>query len=96
MKTSSGNKTYTIELLKKVTLKDIPKLPHSLVPMIRKAIETRLTIDPIGLGKPLTHDLKGLYRLRVSDYRIVYSVDVKNKVVTIVTIKHRKDVYEKD
>ena len=61
---------------------------------IKRAIEQRLTVDPIGFGKPLRYDLKGHRRLRVSDYRIVYQIEARIKKVVIVAIKHRKDVYE--
>ena len=30
---------------------------------------------------------------RVGDYRIIYEVDTKDKVVTIYYIRHRKDAY---
>lgn len=51
-------------------------------------------IDPIGFGKPLRYSLKGHRRLRVSDYRIVYRIDPDANTVVIVSIKHRKDVYD--
>jgi len=51
-------------------------------------------VDPIGFGKPLRYDLKGHRRLRVSDYRIVYRIRSSPPTVIIVTIKHRKEVYE--
>ena len=39
--------------------------------------------------------LKGwdFYRIRVGNYRIVYSIDDKRKVVEISRIGHRKDIY---
>lgn len=33
------------------------------------------------------------YRLRQGDYRIVYSVEDKDRTVVIVNIGHRKDIY---
>ena len=35
------------------------------------------------------------YRIRVGDYRIVYTVDTKEKIVVVERVKHRKDVYRK-
>ena len=49
----SGNKLYTIEYLEVVVKEDIPVLPTSAKKMIQKAIEERLTVDPVGFGKPL-------------------------------------------
>lgn len=51
-------------------------------------------MDPVGLGKPLRYSFKGHRRIRVGDYRILYRVDNDKKIVTVVLIKHRKDVFE--
>jgi len=87
-----GNKHFKIEYLDSVVKKDIAALPKSAKALIKEAIETRLTLDPIGFGKPLRYSLKGHRRLRVSDYRVVYRIE--NDTVIVVAIKHRKDVYE--
>ena len=34
-----------------------------------------------------------LYRIRSGDYRVIYRVDPKRRVVEIVRIRHRKDAY---
>ena len=36
---------------------------------------------------------KNLWRVRVGDYRIVYSIDDRKKLVDIIAVRHRKDVY---
>lgn len=89
-----GNKLYQIEYLDTVIKEDIPTLPKVIKNTIKKAIEERLTVDPLGFGKPLRYSLKGHRRLRVSDYRIVYRIDADNSIVIVVAIKHRKDIYE--
>lgn len=91
--TMHGNK-YIIKYLDVVVKEDIPNLQPTIRTMIKKAIEERLMIDPIGFGKPLRYSLKGHRRLRVSDYRIVYRIDPDLNTVVIVSIKHRKDVYD--
>jgi mRNA interferase RelE/StbE len=35
----------------------------------------------------------GFYRIRVGDYRIVYSIEDRLLVVYVIRIAHRKDVY---
>ena len=35
------------------------------------------------------------YRIRVGDYRVIYQVDVKAKVVTIYHVRHRREAYRK-
>ena len=90
----SGSKLYQIEYLESVVDDDIPNLPTSAKKLIRKAIEERLMVDPIGFGKPLRYSLKGHRRLRVSDYRVVYRIEPQNHTVVIIAIKHRKEVYD--
>ncbi|MEI6805447.1 MAG: type II toxin-antitoxin system RelE/ParE family toxin [Myxococcaceae bacterium] len=85
---------YEIRYQEEVVVRHIPELPTSMKLLIKRAIEERLTVDPIGLGKPLRYSLKGHRRLRVGDYRVVYKIDVQASTVLVVAIKHRKDVYE--
>ena len=35
----------------------------------------------------------GVWRYRIGNYRIFYTVDVDRRVVSLVTIEHRKDAY---
>jgi mRNA interferase RelE/StbE len=85
---------FRIVYLEGVVTEDIPELPTAMATMIRRAINSRLTVDPIAYGKPLRHSLKGRWRLRVGDWRVVYLVDLPQRVVTITAIRHRKDIYE--
>ena len=43
--------------------------------------------------KPLTGPLKGLFRLRAGEYRIVYQINAGTKTVYVVRIAHRKEAY---
>ncbi len=90
-----GVDVYEVRYLEQVVKQDIPNLPKTIKIRVKKAIETRLMLDPIGFGKPLRYSLKGHRRLRVGDYRVVYRIDVEHHAVIIVAIKHRKFVYEK-
>ena len=71
---------------------DIPLLNKKLRARIKKAIETRLITEPHRYGEPLRKTLKGYWKLRVGDYRIVFKV-VKYEVL-ILGIIHRKKVYD--
>jgi len=89
-----GSDLYQIEYLESVIKEDISKIPNADKNIIKKAIEERLSIDPIGFGKPLRYSLKGHRRLRVSTYRIIYRIISSTKIVLIIAIKHRKDIYK--
>ncbi len=72
---------------------DIPKLNETLKKRIKKAIEERLSIAPHQYGELLRKTLKGYWKLRVGDYRVVYKV--KGNEVWIFAIINRKEVYTK-
>lgn len=48
--------------------------------------------NPYGQNSQKLGGGKG-YRIRMGDYRIVYTVDKIAKTVTIIRIRHRRDVY---
>ena len=52
------------------------------------------TADPRRFGKPLRHGLKGLWRYRVEDYRLLCRLEDRRLVVLVVDIGHRSTVYE--
>ncbi len=88
-----GDNQYQIQYRSSVVKQDIPCLSAPVKKRIQKAIEERLMTDPVAFGKPLRFNLKGLRRLRVGDYRVVYEIDQANHFVNIIAIKHRKEVY---
>ena len=93
MTKQSGSNQYLIELDEDVIKEDIPSLGKSAYELIQRAIEERLTVDPISFGKPLRYSLTGSRSLRVSKYRIIYHVDLPQHKVIITSIQHRKDSY---
>ena len=61
-----------------------------MVSRIIDKLETTLAQYPYA-GKLLTGEFKGLHRLRVGDYRIIYSIF--DDSVLILRIAHRKKAY---
>ena len=72
---------------------DIPLIDLRTEKRIKKAIETRLITAPHQYGEPLRKTLKGYWKLRVGDYRVVFKM-VKSEI-WVLGIIHRKNVYEK-
>ncbi len=44
-------------------------------------------------GKPLADEFKGQFSFRVGVYRIVYTFNPATKMLYIININHRKDIY---
>ena len=85
--------SYTILYHPKVKEEDIESLDKKKRKIIAKAIEARLSNQPERYGKPLRGSLKGHWKLRVGDIRVVFKI-MKNEV-HILGIINRKLVYEK-
>ena len=85
--------SYTILYHPKVKEEDIESLDKKKRKTIAKAIEARLSNQPERYGKPLRGTLKGYWKLRVGDIRVVFKI-MRNEV-HILGIINRKLVYEK-
>ena len=77
--------------LKIVEEVDIPRLDLEIGRRIYQAIENKLRTQPFLYGLPLRGKLHKFWKLRVGDYRIIYTV-LKKRIV-ILAIGHRRDVY---
>ncbi|HEX5138066.1 MAG TPA: type II toxin-antitoxin system RelE/ParE family toxin [Planctomycetota bacterium] len=73
--------------------KDLAAIPANVRGRIRRAIETRLMTRPEEYGERLRKDLAGAWKLRVGDYRIVFDLEPRNQVVTVLLVGHRQPVY---
>lgn len=58
---------------------------------VREVID-HLAQNP-NIGVPLRGELKGLLKYRLGPYRIIYAIERKMLVVTIIDIGHCKEVY---
>ena len=47
---------------------------------------------PSGVKK-LSGKLKGVWRLRIGDYRLLYDIDDKSKKITLLHLDHRRQIY---
>ncbi len=72
--------------------KQIKPLPKKDKIRILNKIES-LASDPRPARSKQLIGEAGLHRVRVGDYRIVYSIDDEVLVVLVAKVGHRKDVY---
>lgn len=80
-------------IIKKKAKKFIDKLPKNE----RKRIATEIKQLPNGedIKKLKGEKNKGLFRLRVGDYRIIYSVDNGELIVYVIDAGNRGEIYKR-
>lgn len=83
---------YQIQI-KKSAFKELSKLPNTIFVSISDKINT-LDKNPFPSGYKKLKGSKNYYRLRVGNYRIVYSVYQDVLIIEIIRIRHRKNVYK--
>jgi mRNA interferase RelE/StbE len=76
---------------KKSAEKEIVNLPKNIAIRIADKIAT-LEKDPYPTGFKKLTGANG-YRIRIGDYRVVYLIDKNTQIITIIKIKHRREVY---
>ena len=77
------------------TSRELKKLFYknpSIKPLLIKAIDS-LVLLPFQ-GKALKGDKSGCYSLRKGDYRIIYEIYPYQKVILVIRVGHRRDVYK--
>lgn len=72
--------------------KELEKLPKNIRTAILKKIQS-LKSNPQPNGSVKLRGTANLYRIRHSDYRIIYSIESGELVILVIKVAHRKDVY---
>ena len=73
------------------------KLDRSIQALIAKWIRKHLIDceDPRATGKALTANLKGYWRYRIGDYRLLAEIRDEELIIIAVAIDHRRQVYDR-
>ncbi len=82
---------YTL-LLSTRSLRSLKKFSKDMKNDISKVFQ-RIMDDPHKF-KPLKYELKGYRRARIGKHRIIYRINEEKQEVFIVSIEHRKKVYQ--
>jgi len=78
-------------LIKRSAQKELDALPKSLRERIVRRLLS-LEADPRPSGSKKLQGEES-YRLRVGDYRALYTIDDQNRIVTVYAVGHRREVY---
>ena len=80
-------------LWKKSAVRELDKIPNQFAVKIFNAV-SELKFEPRPANCKNMIGLSKHYRLKVGDYRVVYSIEDKILIIEIIRIAHRKDVYK--
>ena len=80
----------------KQSLKTLEKLDKPTAALILGWIKKNLenTSNPFIHGKALLGDLKGSWRYRIGDYRLICHIVNEELIILVLRIGHRKDIYD--
>jgi mRNA interferase RelE/StbE len=81
-----------------VELGPIRRTIEKLDPAVRRRVLVallQLETDPLARGTVKPRGSDRLYRRRVGDWRIVFTIDHSAQTVTVAQIDHRREVYRR-
>lgn len=70
------------------------ELPEAVAHAVIDLITGSLLQNPYRVGRELRDELLGVYAARRGTYRVLYRIDADRRVVTVIRIDHRRDVYQ--
>ena len=83
---------YRLEYLPAAT-KSIEKLPRQFQERVFERLEAlMLNPRPMGCVKMAGQDA---YRIRVGDYRVIYTIEDDRLIVLVIDVGHRREVYRR-
>lgn len=74
--------------------REFDRLPIKVAAAVLETLDA-IAENPRRLGKPLMLEHKGRFSARRGPYRIIYELDDDERVVRVIAIGHRRDVYRR-
>ena len=71
------------------------RLPEAVAAAVLEFSDAALAVNPHRVGKPLFGPLAGCHGARRGTYRIVYRIDESRRVVHVLDIDHRSEIYHR-
>ncbi len=68
-------------------------LPEAVAAAAYEFINGPLLADPYRIGKKLLPPMDDRFSAGRGTYRVIYRIDDKDRVVTVVDVAHRRDAY---
>ncbi len=73
--------------------RSLQRLPEKVAHAAIEFIYGSLADNPPRVGHKLRFELEGLYSARRGDHRVIYRIAEDSRILTIMAIEHRSDVY---
>jgi mRNA-degrading endonuclease RelE of RelBE toxin-antitoxin system len=74
--------------------REFDRLPISVAAAVLETLDA-IAVNPRRLGKPLMLEHEGRYSARRGPYRVIYELNEAERLVRVVAIGHRRDVYRR-
>jgi mRNA interferase RelE/StbE len=71
----------------------LSRLPEKTATAVVEFVFGALADNPYRVGKPLAAPFAGTWSARRGDYRVIYVVHDEKRIVSVLTVAHRGDVY---
>ena len=74
--------------------KELRKIDKTEITKILKAIEL-LENNPYPTNHKKILGTEHIYRIKIGNYRVIYSVENQKLIIEIIRVRHRKEAYRK-
>jgi mRNA interferase RelE/StbE len=89
-----GNKGLYQLIIKEKAIKQLSRIPAKFAAKIDELIQ-QLASEPRPAGCKKLQGYENVYRVRYSDYRVLYIINDNNLIIEVIQIGNRRDVYDK-
>ena len=83
---------YSLEFEERA-IRDLTRLDAQVSRRIRNRLDDLASQAETVSHRALTGSLRGLFRLRAGDYRIIYGLDRGRRLIMVLRVDHRSEVY---
>ena len=79
---------------KRSAKKELKRLDRNTIPKIIEAVE-ELALEPCPTSSRKLQGSEQLWRIRVGNYRVIYSIKAGELYIEIIRVAHRQSAYKK-
>ena len=72
--------------------KELKKIDKVEIPKIINEIE-KLSLEPYPTNHKKILGTEHIFRIKIGNYRVIYSIENNELIIEIIRVRHRKEVY---